>query len=619
MARSTGRWRLAFFTTGTLLAAATPPTGGSALAQPSDSEGTSRRMNAIEGQIRALQDELRAMRRDLATRDAQLRGARQEAAQAREEARRTRVAPASSAPSPPAADAARLAQGRPPSRSESAPGLSAGAAPGGRLDAGQQNASTTPGPTTPSGAPGPGLPAGAAPGGTLSAGQQNASTTPGRPFGTFRIGPATVTLGGFVQLTGIFRTRNEVADVGTNWNTGIPLPNSPLYHEREFRGSARQSRLSLLIQGDVDASQKLGAYFESDFLGAGSGSNSVESNSYTPRLIQAYGTYENDAWGLYVLGGQAWSLATPHRTGLAPRQELVPSTIDYQFTPGFTWVRQPQLRVAKSFADRKIWLGLSLESPQATFAVGPNGPGPFAGTPNYVNPGGNFLNPVANYSNDIAPDIVAKLAWDPGFGHYEAFGLLRFLHDRVSVPGGGRNNTVVAGGGGVSAVIPILGSKLEFHGNLLAGYGIGRYGTTQFPDATLSRSGAPAPLPQIQALAGLVAHPVPAVDLYAYVGTEQVGRRSFSVGDRGYGYGSPLYINTGCFVELSTRPCQANTSGVVQGTLGGWWRFLHGDYGTMQAGAQYSYTRRSTFSGVGGSPGTDNNVVMVSLRYLPFQ
>ena len=178
---------------------------------------------------------------------------------------------------------------------------------------------------------------------------------------------------------------------------------------------------------------------------------------------------------------------------------------------------------------------------------------------------------------------------------------------------------VVAGGGGVSAVIPILGDKLQFHANVLACYGIGRYGTTQLPDATLSRSGAPVPLPAVQALAGLVARPVPTVDLYAYVGTEQVGRRGFSKDGLGYGYGSPLYVNTGCFVELSPLPCQANTSGVVQGTLGGWWRFLHGGYGTMQVGAQYSYTRRSTFSGVGGGPGTDNNVVMLSLRYLPFQ
>ena len=109
------------------------------------------------------------------------------------------------------------------------------------------------------------------------------------------------------------------------------------------------------------------------------------------------------------------------------------------------------------------------------------------------------------------------------------------------------------------------------------------------------------------------------MDLYGYVGTEQVRARSFSENGKGYGYGSPLYVNTGCYVELSTVLLQANTSGVVEGTLGGWWRFLHGGYGTAQVGAQYEYLRRNVFHGVGGNKGTDDNVVMVSFRYLPFQ
>lgn len=450
--------------------------------------------------------------------------------------------------------------------------------------------------------------------------QQNASTTPGAtPMGTFRIGGVTVTLGGFAELDGIFRTRNEVADISSNFNTGIPLPNSPLYHENEFRGSSHQSRLSLLMQGDVDSRQKLAAYVETDFQGAAPTANSVESNSYNPRLRQFYGTYDNSAWGLHVLAGQAWSLVTLQQTGITPRKEALPLVIDAQYVVGFNWTRQPQIRIVKEFAEHKLWAGFSVESPQAVFSVGPNGTGSLAGTPNYQNPGGSGFSSGTNYSDDIAPDIVAKLAWDPGFGHYEAFGLLRFLHDRVSVVGGGHNNTAVAGGGGVGAIVPILGKALQFRGSMLAGYGIGRYGSAQLPDAILSQTGAPVPLPEIQALVGLEAHPVPEVDLYAYVGTAQASRRSFSEGGKGYGYGSPLYVNTGCSIELSTSPCQANTSGVVEGTLGAWWRFLHGAYGTAQVGAQYEYIRRSVFSGVGGSRGTDNNTVLIGFRYLPFQ
>src|ERR1700730_14109611 len=50
-----------------------------------------------------------------------------------------------------------------------------------------------------------------------------------------------IKIGGFIEAASIWRQRNEVADLGSDLNTGIPLPNSPLYHENEFRGSARQS------------------------------------------------------------------------------------------------------------------------------------------------------------------------------------------------------------------------------------------------------------------------------------------------------------------------------------------------------------------------------------------
>ena len=78
-------------------------------------------------------------------------------------------------------------------------------------------------------------------------------------------------------------------------------------------------------------------------------------------------------------------------------------------------------------------------------------------------------------------------------------------------------------------------------------------------------------------------------------------------------------MNTGCFVELSTSSCQANTSSVVEGTFGAWWRFPSGDFGTAEVGGQYEYVRRDAFSGVGGRPSTDDNIALLSLRYLPFQ
>jgi len=574
-------WR-SILLAGTLLAAAA---SDRAMAQSGD--GAATRMNAIEAQIRSLQEELRSVRRDLVSRDAQVRATRQEAAQARAAAR--------SEPGSRAGQPATAAAGANP----------AGAAPG--------LAATTP------------QQGGGGPGGQ-TAGQQNASTTPGPTVnGSIRLGGVTVTLGGFVEVAGIFRTRNEVADISSNFNTGIPFPNSALNHENEFRGSARQSRVSLLVEGNISPAQKLAAYFETDFQGGSPTANQNESNSYNLRLRQAYGTYDNADLGLHVLGGQAWSLLTQQQVGITPRKEEVPLTIDAQYVVGFNWARQPQLRVVKEFADHKLWAGLSLEQPQNLTYVGPNGAGTLGGgTANYQNPGSGILASTVNYSTDIAPDIIAKVAYDPGFGHFEAFGIARFLHDRVSVRGGGGNNTTLAGGGGLAAGVPILGGKVSFRGSVLAGYGLGRYASGQLPDSTLSASGAPVPLPELSALVGVVGHPIPTVDLYGYIGTEQVARRSFTQAGRGYGYGSPLYSNAGCYTELSTAACAANTSGLVEGTLGAWWRILHGGYGTAQVGAQYAYVKRDVFAGVAppggkGNSGTDNNIFLVSFRYLPFQ
>ena len=172
-----------------------------------------------------------------------------------------------------------------------------------------------------------------------------------------------VKIGGFVAAESVWRQKNEVADIGSDFNAGIPLPNSPLSHENEFRGSARQSRISLLATGDISPVQHLGAYFETDFLGAGITSNSRESNSYVPRLRQAYGTYDNDDWHFHFLGGQSWSLLTQDRVGMAPRMENIPLTIDAQYVVGFDWTRNWQLQFVGDW-NKVAWFGVSVESPQ---------------------------------------------------------------------------------------------------------------------------------------------------------------------------------------------------------------------------------------------------------------
>jgi hypothetical protein len=160
-------------------------------------------------------------------------------------------------------------------------------------------------------------------------------TPPKSPPGEFHAGGLTIKLGGFLEAAGIFRSRNEVADISSSW-IAIPYRNLPQAYESELRGSPRQSRASVLLQGAPDSVTTLSGYVEVDLQGAAPTSNSNESDSYTPRLRQAYIGYDRSDLGLHVLAGQSWSLLTMFDKGIIPRREAPPITIDGQYLPGFT-------------------------------------------------------------------------------------------------------------------------------------------------------------------------------------------------------------------------------------------------------------------------------------------
>jgi hypothetical protein len=330
-----------------------------------------------------------------------------------------------------------------------------------------------------------------------------------------------LTLGGYIEAASIYRTRNETADISSNFNTAIPFPNSPNYHLTELRFSAHQTRLSLLGQGKVDPDTAFAGYVESDFQSAPADSNSIESNSYTPRLRQAYATLDRKDLGFHLLGGQVYTLLTMFNHDMTPRQEDIPLTIDGQYVVGFTWTRNPQFRVVQDL-DKAVSVGFSLESPQALLFSGPNPPL----VPTTVsNPGGNHLNPLAQYSTDIAPDMVAKMVIEPGWGHYELYGIGRLFRSRAAFA----NRTIWGGGGGAGAILPLVPKQLDLQADFLYGDGIGRYGTSQLPDVAIKPTGILAPVPGLQALVGLIDHPTDALDLYVYGGLEQAGQTSFTV------------------------------------------------------------------------------------------
>ncbi len=115
------------------------------------------------------------------------------------------------------------------------------------------------------------------------------------------------------------------------------------------------------------------------------------------------------------------------------------------------------------------------------------------------------------------------------------------------------------------------------------------------------------------------------LDVYAYAGMEEVNANFFNVGTTLFGLGNPGFSNASClittpssFAGATPLDCIANNQRLSELTAGFWQNVYKGDYGRVTFGAQYEYIKRKAFAGIGGSPSTDNNIVMTSVRYYPF-
>ena len=461
----------------------------------------------------------------------------------------------------------------------------------------------------------------------------------------------TLTPGGFFAAESVWRQKALSADVNTPFNS-VPYSGANNAGISEFNASARQSRISMLVQGKLD-NVKVGGYYETDFLSAGVTSNDNQSNSFTLRQRQFWAQAAlNSGWTF--TGGQMWSLVTETTKGMDNRTEAAPATIDAQYNIGFGWARQYGFRVTKSF-NNKFWLGLSIENAQTTPIVN------HGASANYLvgAPGtnGGLLPSVNNFTYNTNPDFIIKAAWEPTSStHFEVFGLVGDFRSRVfpcatvtaaTVCGGltgpsgalAFNDKRAAGGGGANARIALLNKKVTLGVHFLGGDGVGRYGTSQLVDATVHPDGTLEPVRSYQGLGTIELHPTPRWDLYMYVGDEYAQRTQYNFTPTGFtvGYGATGLKNFGCAVQqapgaggfspTSAANCTGDTRNIMEGTFGFWYRFYKGPKGTVQFGSQYSYITRTAWSGIGagtqngvaistaGTPTAFDNMVLTSFRY----
>src|ERR1700751_4390301 len=300
----------------------------------------------------------------------------------------------------------------------------------------------------------------------------------------------TITPGGFAAAEGVYRQRGIVNDVNTDFKS-VPFSGASNAHLNDLNFSGRQSQINVLIQGKLDG-VKIGSYFEGDFLSAGVTSNNNETNSYTFRQRQFWGQAAFES-GWTITGGQMWSLATETKKGTEPLTEARPTTIDAQYNVGFSWARQFGFRVSKNFMDNKLSVAMSVEDPQTTFGGKLQTQNSLIAAPGDL---AGLYNNQANYSFNKSPDFVFKAALDPGWGHYEIFGVVGSFRarpfpcagDAVTAPcsiNGATNSGSLAfndartgGGIGANARAPLFNHHLDVGIHFLGGDGVGRDGKT---------------------------------------------------------------------------------------------------------------------------------------------
>ena len=452
-----------------------------------------------------------------------------------------------------------------------------------------------------------------------------------------------ITPGGYLAAEGVWRQRALSNDTYSNFNQ-LPFPNDSRHDLTEFRGSARASRMSLLVEG-MAKNTALTGYVEIDFEGAAPTANENLTSSFNPRLRQAFGQASWHGWT--VSGGQSWSLLTLSKSGIKLRDEWIPSTIEGDYVPGYTYLRAMNMRFAKTLANGRATAAFAIENPAtlvagvgaAAVSGGTGGPGGgITGGPGNTQlangggtctvggaaPAGSTCTVVGGpFTANLAPDLEAKVAFDPSFAHIEVKAVGRFFRDRII---GDDNNMELGGGVGAGILVPVMNKKVSLIADAMFGRGIARYGAAANftgADITIFGDGSIHPLKQLHGVGGVEVHVTPKLDWYLYGGEDYIGR-DFQAGT-GFGYGNPAVSVGNCVapdVSFASTACVASPKSIIQGTTGFWYNIYKGGYGTLRYGTQYSWTYKTTWVGIDpatglpSAPKTSDNMVFTSFRYI---
>jgi uncharacterized coiled-coil protein SlyX len=430
----------------------------------------------------------------------------------------------------------------------------------------------------------------------------------------FHIGSATMMPVGFMDFTGVFRTKMAGGNIGTSFGSipyaSIATGGVTPYQTNlsEMRLSMQNSRIGFRADADVHGAHVIG-YMEADFLGTPASTNiAVTSNSNLLRSRLYWLDLRRGSWE--ILGGQTWSLLTPGRSGISPLPADVfySQVIDVNYVPGLFWGRIPELRFVYH-PSKHAAFAVAIDSPDQ-YAGGSSGGGsivlpaalatPYAGELDFAASSGGIATP------NVGPDIIAKIALDPNkHVHFEVGGLERSfkVYNPTTMVKFGKEG----GGGFVNLhVEPIKGFRILT--NNFWSDGGGRYLFGQAPDVIVRADGSLSPVKSGGTVEGIELTQKKTL-LYAYYSGIYIMRNTAidtgkTVPTIGYGYSGS---GTG-----QNRDIQQVTFGFNQ-TI---WK--DAKWGAVNFMGQYAYLLRDPWYvnfATGQPASAKNNMLFFNLRY----
>jgi hypothetical protein len=415
-----------------------------------------------------------------------------------------------------------------------------------------------------------------------------------------------------MDFTSVWRSHDGGSGIGTNFGSipiGFTTGTQPFAdHLSEFRFSMQNSRIGFRVDAMVKGAHVIG-YMESDYLGNNPGNVAVSSNSNTLRSRLYWADVQKDKWE--VLGGQTWSLMTPGRSGISPLPGnlFFTQNIDVNYQLGLVWGRIPEFRFV-FHPTNKVAFAVALDSPEQ-YAGGSAGGGTIIYPTNGSVYNGTQLNNNTTILGvpNVAPDVIAKLAFDPASKfHVELGGLERQF--KVWNPASTTTFTKTGGGGFVNLNVELVKGFRVLTNNFWSDGG-GRYIFGQAPDVIVRNDGSLSPIKSGSTVSGIeFTHQN--TFLYGYYGGVYVQRNATfdTNGTTPIGYGVVGSTFAATVGANQNRTIQEGTIGFNQ-TL---WR--DAKYGALNFMGQYSYLQRNPWI----IPATLDreghlNMVFLNLRY----